>query len=544
MYYTNKPIEKIIPNYCENPSKEEKNLLLGLPIHAIEEKEFFANKGERAGMNFDTDSTLLTDGEFSPEYNFPNPAWFHIHGGGGRIITFKLPYACAVKGFLINTTRDDAVAVRTPRYIKLRVSVDGENFETVYENNDTRSIRDLRIIPLRGEFQSVQAVYVQFVIDAVHHVFIDEIELYGCTDTENVRIPVADNKAIWNTFPEPSEVNEFPPEDVMGARNINLSYNYRPVDEDLGLQTEEDYLPLVAYLSPEGEILDTFMDGQLYLPDVSFDFTPRGQHAEGWQDYINSVFTPNKNIDALNKTAKKVGEALGMPDYKVKVFFTILYTFTGFEDFGYVNGEHLVFDNPESRKKAIRWMVDTMIERYTAGNYSNTELKGFYWFEEALNPTDRYEEEIIQYTCQYVQSRGYKCFWIPYYCALGYENWQRYGFDIACMQPNYMFEDWIPKQRLYDTAKEAKRMGMCVELEVWKITEDENGNIDNPQHIEKFIEYLKVGAETGYMHTSKMYYHGSAPGGNITNGWKSKNPRYRELYDMCYLYSKNRLKAD
>ncbi|MBQ3230187.1 MAG: DUF4855 domain-containing protein, partial [Clostridia bacterium] len=93
-----------------------------------------------------------------------------------------------------------------------------------------------------------------------------------------------------------------------------------------------------------------------------------------------------------------------------------------------------------------------------------------------------------------------------------------------------------------DTAKEAKRMGMCVELEVWKINEDENGNIDNPQHIEKFIDYLKVGAETGYMNSSKMYYHGSAPSNCISNGWKSKNARYREMYDLCYQFAKCKLK--
>lgn len=47
MYYTNKPIEKIVPALCENPSRERKNVLLGVAIHAIEEKTFFANPGER-----------------------------------------------------------------------------------------------------------------------------------------------------------------------------------------------------------------------------------------------------------------------------------------------------------------------------------------------------------------------------------------------------------------------------------------------------------------------------------------------------------------
>jgi len=540
MYYTNKPITKCEPVYCDTPSKEKVNLLRGLPIHAIEEKEFFANPGERAERNYDTDCMLLTDGEYSPDRRYPNPQWFHIHGGGGRVITFKLPYLCAVEGFCMNTCRDDVVAVRSPRYTKIRVSADGETFETVYEA-DTRTHRDLRIIPIKGDFAPVQALYVQVVIDVVHHVYIDELEIYGCTDVTDVPLPVADDKPVFNEFPGPMEVNAFPPDDVMGSNNILLTYNYRPVDEDQGFRTPEDYFPLVAYLDKEGNVKDTFMDGFLFLPDVSFDFSPRGQHAEGWQDYMDSVFVPGKNLDALNATAKKVGTALGNPDHTVGVYFTILYTFTGYDDFGTVNGEHLVFDNPESRKKAIRWMIDSMIERYKAGNYGNTELRGFYWFEEALNPTDRYEEELIRFACEYVQSKGYKCFWIPYFCALGYEHWQRYGFDIACMQPNYMFDLSIPKSRLYDTAKEAKRMGMCVELEVWQIREDPDGIIDHPEHIRRFIEYLEVGAETGYMNTSKMYYHGSRFKGCISNGWKSKNPLYREMYDKTYLFAKKKL---
>ncbi len=543
MYYNNKPIEKITPTPCDNPSKEIKNLILGLPIHAIDLKDESTIHADRPVMNYNTDCTLLTDGEYSPDRNWHNPQWFHSHSGGGRAITFKLPHLCAVNGFLMNTNREDVVGIRSPRYIKIRVSADGNAFKTVWEG-DTRSNRDMRIVKYEGTFVPVQATYVQFVYDAVHHVYIDELELYGCTDISGAEYPEDDGLPMYNEFEPPCEVNEFPPENVMGAKNISLCYNYRPIAEDNGLQTESDYLPLVGYLSPDGQILDTFMDGYLYLPDVSFDYSPRGQHVEGWQDYIDSVFVPEKNLDALNKTAGKVKSALGLTDYKVNVFFTILYTFTGYDDFGYLNGERLVFDNIENRKKAIKWMIDTMIARYTAGNYDNTCLKGFYWFEEALNPTDKDEEELIRFTCQYVRSLGYKCFWIPYFRALGYEHWQKYGFDIACMQPNYMFEDHIPKSRLYDTAAEAKRMGMCVELEVWKILEDENGNITDMKHIEKFKDYLRVGAETGYMYTSKMYYHGSAPGGCITRGWKSKNALYREMYDMTYKFAKCRLELE
>ena len=543
MYYNNKPIERIDPIICDDPSKEIKNLLLGLPIHAIDLKDETTIHADRPIMNYNTDSTLLTDGVYSPDRDWHNAEWFHSHSGGGRAITFKLPCLCAVSGFSMSTNREDVVGIRSPRYIKIRVSYDGSSFMTVWEQ-DTRSPRDMRTVLYKGDFEPTKATYVQFVYDAVHHVYIDELEIYGCTDATGARMPIDDGLPMYNEFDQPKEVNEYPPEDVMGSTNITLCYNYRPVAEDKGFQTEDYYLPLAAYLSPDGKIIDTFMDGFLYLPDVSFDFSPRGQHFEGWQDYADSVFAEGKNLDALDKTVGRIKQELDLPDYKASVYFTILYTFTGYEDFGVLNGEHLVFDNPESRKKAIKWMIDTMISRFNERNYQNTEIKGFYWFEEALNPTDKYEQELTLFASEYVRSLGYKCFWIPYYRALGYEHWRSYGFDTACMQPNYMFDLDIPKSRLYDTAREAKRMGMCVELEVWKILEDENGNIDNPHHIERFIDYLRVGAETGYMNTAKMYYHGSAQGSVISNGWRSKNARYREMYDMTYKFAKRKLEVE
>lgn len=543
MYYTNKPIEKTVAPICGNPSAEIKNLLSGLPVHSIEVKDekHFAPSAN-ANMNYDTDAAQLTDGKYSPDNQFPNPEWFRMHNGLGRAITFKLPCLCAVSGFSMDFCRDDAPAVRIPRYVNIRVSADGESFETVYENPNTRSFRDRRKHCVKGEFEPTQALYVQFVFDVVNHIFIDEIELYGCTDANTGRAPVADNKPLFREMPTSPVVNEFPPEDILGAGNITLTYNYRPFEPDKGLQTEADYLPLVAYLDKDGKILDTFMDGYLFLPDVTFVFHKEGQNAKGWKEYVDYTFYPDRNVDALNKTVGKVKEALNLPDYKASVYYTILYTYTGDEAFGELDGETLVFDNIESRKKAIKWMIDTMVKRHNEGGYNNTEIKGFYWFEELINPSDICEEELIHFAGDYVRSLGYKLFWIPYYIACGYDAWKTYGLDIACMQPNYAFDANVPKSRLYDTAAEAKRLGMSVELEVWKIQEDANGNIDNPDNIERFMNYLRAGAETGFMNTVKMYYHGSAPGGVITNGWKSKNPAYREMYDTCYLFAKKKLK--
>lgn len=68
-YYTNKPIIKEIAAPAEESSKQRKNLILGLPIHSIEEKVFFGEKGDRPHTNYDTDSRLLTDGVYACSEN-------------------------------------------------------------------------------------------------------------------------------------------------------------------------------------------------------------------------------------------------------------------------------------------------------------------------------------------------------------------------------------------------------------------------------------------------------------------------------------------
>ena len=540
MFYKNKPIEKTEPIYCENPSKEIKNLLLGLPIHAIDSQEVLPEDEVTFKRNFGTDRTELTDGLYSPDNNFENPQWFRVNRGLGRVITFKLPYICAVSGFKVNFCRDDHVAVRTPTFFNIRVSVDGENFMTVSENLNTRSFRDLHNHTVKGNFDTTAALYVQFNFDVVNHVFIDEIELYGCTDASDAKVPVADNKPLFYERPEPEIINEYPPEDLLGAKNISLAYCYNTFQESRGLLKEDYFLPLVAYLDRDGKILDTFMDAILFLPHTSFNFSERGQCAAGWKEYMDIVFHEEYNLAELKKAVKKTKDALNMPDYKVGLFFSIPYTYTNYKEFGVLEDEKLVFDNVESRKTAIKWMIDTYIARHEASGTEHTEIKGFYWFEEVINPADYYEEELIAYAGDYARSMGYHFFWIPYYKAQGYQDWKRMKFDTACMQPNYAFEDHIPKERLYESAELCKKLGMCVEIEADVIELDAEGKVTKPLNVEKFKEYLEVGAETGYMNSIKMYYHCSAPG-SVVKAWNSKEDYYRELYDMTYLFSRNKL---
>ena len=544
MYYNNKKLEKVTPLFSDSPSKNRTNLLRGLPIFSIESQvELPENDESIRRMNHNTDVSLLTDGEYAPDANYQNPQWFHMATAKARAITFELPSICAVDSFKIGFCRSDLVAIRTPRYVTLSVSEDGESFMTVSHEEKIHSARDLHRFDYEVSFEPTRARYVRFVIDVMQHIYIDEIELYGCTDVTGARVPVDDGKPMYLDLDHPAViVGEYPKPDALGAENILLSYHCNPNMASKGLITREEYLPYVAYLSPDGEVLDTFFDGFLYLPYTAFNFSANAQNAEGWKYYLDNIFTYDRNIDALNKVTAEVGEKLGKKDLKNSVYFSLLYTFTAHETFGMVNGEELRFSNIEDRKKALRWIIDEYLRRFNEGKYDHLELKAFYWFEEQITYSDAHEEELIAFVRDYVHEKGYKLFWIPYFKAVGYHDWKRLGFDVACMQPNYAFSDKIEVSRVYETAKIAKELGMCVELEITGIKLDENGEVINIKDVEKFIEYLTVGAETGYMNTIKMYYQGGVPG-DITKALKSKTPRYREMYDKTYLFAKGKLEV-
>lgn len=116
---------------------------------------------------------------------------------------------------------------------------------------------DRRSFVIKGDFPKTLAVYVQIAIDVVHHVYIDEPEIFGYTDVTGALDVVPDTKPIFNAKKAPIEINQYPAEDILRARNMALTYNFRPDAEDKGLQTEENYLPLTAYLDKSGNILDT-----------------------------------------------------------------------------------------------------------------------------------------------------------------------------------------------------------------------------------------------------------------------------------------------
>ena len=518
------------------PCKETKNLLLGLQVYGIAVNGLMEETTFTEYFNTPETEPMLTDGKYASAPDYLDPGYFHFTRGVGRTVVFRLPYLSAVSGACVHALNQEEVAARLPRRVDLLVSPDGVGWQclgTITFSCDSPKAQAESRLELPQEYK---ALYVAFRIDTVGHVWIDELECFGRTDISGAKdITPGDIPGVEINF-----VNKYPDySDFTGVHNVLLSYNCltpeRVGENHGGYASETHYLPYVAYVK-EGRITDTMFDAFLYLPYSNFTYSSLYKCAEGWKYYVDNVFEPGYNVDALNRTAARVGEALGMPDYKVQVFFSVLHTNVRYGDhpdkFGDLDGDGIDEDmkNIEDRRKAIKWCIDEQVKRFKAGGYTHCELTAFYWFEEEINYGDKNEFPLIAFTRDYLHSLGYKLFWIPYFQAAGFQDWKEAGFDIACMQPNYAFNDKVPRKRLYDNAMLTKQLGMCYEMEI--------GGFD-AHHADKFRDYMDCGAETGYMHSVKMYYQGGVPG-EFYKAYESEDKDLHALYDDLYAYCKEK----
>ncbi len=484
---------------------------------------------------------LLTDGRFAAVASYSDGGWLHITRGGTRNFVYDLGKTVSVEGFSLGVLRDTGVGVKLPRYLRLYVSENGTEWQTVFVRVNITAKGDNAIVRMEEKIDPVRARFVKlsFMVDV--HTYIDEFAVTGKKNAQNAAAVTPDDPDKDTQV----ELGYIKPEAFDNVHNMLLSYHCMPGTgpngtDEAGMITPEQYLPYVAYLDKDGNIIDTFFDAYLYLPYTRFNYSNGAKSADGWRTYVNDIYEKGRNMDALEKCVGDVYSQLGV-DEKVKVYTSVLYTFTELEgnvknEFGDIDGDgkNEDFSNIADRKKAIKWMMDEELNRFNERNYKNLEFCGFYWFEEAVNYSDPDEPELIAFASDYAHKLGKKLFWIPYYQASGYSEWQELGFDLASMQPNYMFSKNATNERLYTNADLTRMLGMCVEMEI--------NNPEDAIDAARYREYMIAGAQTGYMNSVKIYYTNGIPGAFYTTCY-SKDEATRALYDDTYAFAKGKYKV-
>lgn len=526
-YYGDFSVDKSEP--VDYPISSKRVNLISGKKQKIKNYEIIEKIHRTEWFNTPAESGRLTDGKYATVADCNDEAFFHFTAGSARAVMYDLGAVCAVDGASVGLLRQDSTGVGTPPRISVFLSENGDDWQKVGEFTSIYADKPDAIIRKNIDFgKKYKARYAKFCFTVTTHIWIDQFELFGCTDIAGA-LDIVGEDENENDFPD-----QYASTEALGAKDVLLAYfcheNKSPITKDI-------FLPHVAYMQ-DGEIKDTLFDGFLFLPYVAFlydKYTKRPLKKDKWQYYIDTQYVKDGNMDALDQAAAEVGEKLGMPDYKVKVYLSILYPVTEVREFGEVDGKNLDFSKLEDRKAGLKWLIDEQYKRFVEKNYKHLELKGYYWFTEEINYADSQLLELLHYTTDYVRDMGLITTWIPYFHASGYNDWQNLGFDVVCYQPNYAFHKEVPDSRLFNAAATAKLHGMCIELEV-------GGT--QPWNIERIKKYYVAGAVTGYMKdAAHMYYQGGVPD-VYYSAYKSDDPYLHSVYDDTYRFIKGTIKPD
>ncbi len=512
------------------------NLLKGLPQQIMAANELSYESYGGYHQNTEPECKWLTDGKYAAGTDCYAFDWFHFKSGGKRTIFYDFTKVVAVKSYSLSFLNHDNWGIFAPDTITVMLSTDGVTWYKAGESSrKLTGDKAAYAILYDKEFdKAYQARFVAISFGISEHVFADEFVING-TKNASAAIKLTDSGFATTTIGGTSSdaAYQAPSESLLGGvHDVMLIYhNFSSANYN-----KDFFMPYVAYLDEDKNVKDTFIDGYLFLPDVGVMVKGKPtstNYKVDWDSLFNSLFKSGQNFDGLEQAAAETATALGLTDFKVKAFATIPYISATLKDFGDVDGDGKSedFTNLADRIKVVKWYVERVTAEFNSRGYQHIELCGWYWFQESAGGTEDYVT--IPAVSEYIHSIGSQLFWIPYFCAGGYSDWQELGFDVCCMQPNYAFNADADYSRITSAASIIKQYNMCIEMEMsWDI-------LDSNTSYDKWMDYLAGGIEYGYMNDSIHMYYQSLQA--LASASRSTDSRVRLIYDYTYLFVKGKL---
>jgi len=231
--------------------------------------------------------------------------------------------------------------------------------------------------------------------------------------------------------------------------------------------TKDQFLPYIVHEDSKGKknwLYDGFLflefkdgKGRTYAPG----YAKLNARKPEWEWLMDRNFEKDKAFYALNQAIEEQVPKMKKLQFKHKLVVGIPAPIFNQKDWGEINGKVMDFSRHEDRIEAGKWYIDKFLERYKAQGYTHLQLEGFYWVDEDVNGC----AEILEPLGDYMRSKGMKFYWIPYWNAKGFDQWRKYKFDFAWLQPNHFFNTKIPDSRIDQACDLAKKLGMGVEME-------------------------------------------------------------------------------
>lgn len=317
--------------------------------------------------------------------------------------------------------------------------------------------------------------------------------------------------------------------------------------------------------NPDDWLFDSFLfintksaSGRDYVADVNLgksmsgegDFftvcSPNPADKLDWEGLLNFYFSEHGALSALDREIEELSGLISPPQYKRNVVLTLPYPHITQKQFGLLkpDGSNLNFSivgqdlshATHSRLEAETWFVDRVIELWSKAHFKNINLLGLYWiFETVYRSWDVDDHFLLKELHKYINSQGLKFVWIPFYATYNFhllESYRDYYFDIAFLQPNFLF--YKNGKCIETAASVAKRTGAGIELEYY-LDLNEPISIKNEKHL-RFREYLNGGVRYGYMTQSACAHFQGVD--SLQKMYHNPNPIENEFYEDIYHFVK------
>lgn len=479
----------------------------------------------------------------SLEMNYPGPVgglvtpsetWTGYARQFGREITLTLPDTKSVERVSVNFRQEKKMGILMPTKMEVEVSRDGKAWHYagrvthgVAPTDETPVVRTLSV-----SLPEVEARYVRVRFPVQIFVFARQLEVWG-TD---VKVDEDADPLLFAPIPITAAIVDKKAEDRM--QNLLLAYS--GAHGERGTWTKADFLPLVGYIDTDGKVRDRMFDAVLFLPYPVMPTTKAG-----WEAYLDDVFRPGRQLDALNEAMKEYNKQRGKlyidPEIE-KVVLTLPYPNPSATDFGRVHENEVSLSFAASqgeeerafrhRKKALEWYFQELLQRFEKAEYKYLKLEGIYWWHELVEDSVPGERQLIRETADMVHEQALRFYWIPYFGATGLGEWKDLGFDYAFVQPNFYSDKQIPVDRIEAALAVADRYGMGIEIE------GDERMVRDVRYYQLYYNQLIAGHKAGIdKNKVHAYYYGSK---SLLEAVNHKEPQARAVYDDTYLWMRGR----
>lgn len=474
---------------------------------------------------------LLTNGKFGSTSEL-HSGWVGFSYQDSRTVDINLGRVGTVESITANFLNDTGAGVFLPPRVVFSVSLDGRTWQRVGDQAPPIPVTSIATGAVNYQVSGVliRARYVRVQFAVTVSTFIDEIQVNGRPGViRGSRAPITTPDQNQTTIGYATTAQAGGVHNVLLAPvYLGSSYNQTKIPWNL---TAAQWLPMVAYLSPQGTIQGWYFDTILAALGAGAPVSTMTD----WQNWINHLFslgpyagsTPPTQLAALNEAVGQAKAALGDPAYQENVIIAIPDPSTKITDWGSLGGQTLDFTNTADREAAVDWFIAQVEQAWKQSNYPNLHLAGFYWTGESIYVQHAGSVELVQHTAATVHAAGARFYWIPFFGAAGVPVWKQLGFDAAFLQPNYAFSP-VPDNpiRLTEAAELARHYGMGLEMEFpYAVT-----NPTAAYGTNRYLAYQNAALAYGFAHGVPLAWYQN------TQGLLLDYQGGRAVYDLVHAF--------